>query len=74
MDRFFLFQVIVRASRVVPHEALLINMVERLFGRHTLVRYYCFIAWPSERSVLGSDTPGSESPESLDFLPDVGLA
>jgi hypothetical protein len=44
MDRFFLFQVIVRASHVVPREALLINMSERLFGCHSLVRYYCFFA------------------------------
>lgn len=45
MDRFFLFQVIVRTSRIIPREALLINIAERLFGRLALVRYHCCFAW-----------------------------
>jgi hypothetical protein len=74
MDRFFLFQVIVRTSHVIPLEALLINIAERLFGRHSLVRYYCCFTWFSSRPIVGSDTLSTESPEIIDFLPDVGVS
>ena len=47
MDRFFLFQVIVRVTSVVPHKAHLTNMTERLFGCFTFGWYYCCFAWPS---------------------------
>jgi hypothetical protein len=74
MDRFFLFEVIVRASHVVPRRTLLINMAERLFGCHSRVRYYCFFAPTSEPPDLGANNLSTESSEIIDFLPDVGVA
>ena len=74
MDRFFLFQVIVRASCADLDRIAHKSTSGRLSGRRIFVWYYRVFTWPSEPPDGSAVTSGYQSSKIFHILPDVSVA
>jgi hypothetical protein len=74
MDRFFLFQVIVRSSCALLDRIAHKSTSDRLSGRRIFVGHHCGLTWsggPPDRSAV---TSGYQSSKIFHVLPDVSVA
>jgi len=74
MDRFFLFQVIVRASCAVFERIVHKSTSGRLSDRRVFFWYYRVFTRPSEPPDRSAVTSGQQSSKILHILPDVSVA